>query len=212
MMALIAGGTVTCDTSTLKLVTPSSRARHTAIAFAGAVVSNPTAKNTTSLSGLRCASASASSGEYTMRTCPPRARTCCRSQSLPGTRSMSPNEVKITPGRAASCSALSICSSGVTHTGQPGPWIISTAPSSSSSSPCRTIVCVCPPQTSMSVHGRVAVLRMRSMSGRAMDASRYSVRYFISSRPPPREARLRCHGGARRTRAAQRRARPSSPR
>ncbi len=52
----MAGGTVTCETSTLKLLTPSSRARHTAIAFAGAVVSNPTAKKTTCLSGVRIAS------------------------------------------------------------------------------------------------------------------------------------------------------------
>ena len=42
---------------------------------------------------------------------------------LPGTRSMSPNEQKITPGRAAISSALSISSSGVTQTGQPGPWM-----------------------------------------------------------------------------------------
>ena len=62
-MALIAGGTVTWDTSTLKLRTPSSRARHTAIALAGAVVSNPTAKKTTCFSGFRMAISSASSGE-----------------------------------------------------------------------------------------------------------------------------------------------------
>ena len=40
---------------------------------------------------------------------------------------MSPNEQKITPGRAAMASALSMISSGVTQTGQPGPWIISIA-------------------------------------------------------------------------------------
>ena len=68
-------GTVTCETSRLKLFTPRSRARRTAMALAGAVVSNPTAKNTTSRSGWRRASSTASSGLYTTRTVPPRART-----------------------------------------------------------------------------------------------------------------------------------------
>ncbi len=48
---------------------------------------------------------------------------------------MSPNEQKTTPGRAAISSALSIVSSGVTQTGQPGPWIISMASGSSWSMP-----------------------------------------------------------------------------
>ncbi|MDH6574679.1 hypothetical protein P3T29_000294 [Kitasatospora sp. MAP5-34] len=41
---------------------------------------------------------------------------------------MSPKEQKITSGREAISSALSITSSGVTQTGQPGPWINSTLP------------------------------------------------------------------------------------
>ena len=44
---------------------------------------------------------SASSGEYTTRTSPPWLLTWNRSFSLPGTRSMSPNEQKITSGRDA---------------------------------------------------------------------------------------------------------------
>ena len=56
-----------------------------------------------------------------MRTSPPRAFTLSRSVVRPGTRSMSPNEQKITSGRAAMSSAFSMISSGVTHTGQPGP-------------------------------------------------------------------------------------------
>lgn len=59
----MAGGTVTCETSTLKLRTPSSFARQTAMAFAGAVVSKPTAKKTTCRSGFRVARSRASSGE-----------------------------------------------------------------------------------------------------------------------------------------------------
>ena len=63
--------------------------------------------------------------------------------------------MKITPGRAAMAWALSICSSGVTHTGQPGPCTSSISSGSRRSTPCLTIECVCPPHTSMSVHGRV---------------------------------------------------------
>ena len=36
---------------------------------------------------------------------------------------MSPNDVNNTSGRAAIANARSIISNGVTHTGQPGPWI-----------------------------------------------------------------------------------------
>ena len=60
-----------------------------------------------------------------MRTSPPSLLTRNRSFPLPGTRSMSPKEQKMTSGRAAIASALSMISSGVTHTGQPGPWISS---------------------------------------------------------------------------------------
>jgi hypothetical protein len=55
---------------------------------------------------------------------------------------MSPKEQKITSGRDAISSALSMSSSGVTHTGQPGPWIISTWSGMSWSMPCRMIECV----------------------------------------------------------------------
>ena len=84
---------------------------------------------------------------------------------------MSPNEQKITSGRAAISSALSIISSGVTHTGQPGPWISSTCSGSNWSMPCRMMVWVCPPHTSISVQGRVTVARMRSSSRAASSGS-----------------------------------------
>ena len=61
--ALMAGGTRTCETSTEKLRMPCSLACQTAIAFAGAVVSKPMAKNTTCLSGLARAILRQSSGE-----------------------------------------------------------------------------------------------------------------------------------------------------
>ncbi len=60
----------------------------------------------------------------------------------------------MTSGRPAMASALSMSSSGVTQTGQPGPWIIRIPAGSSSSMPWRTMVWVWPPQTSISVHGR----------------------------------------------------------
>src|SRR5574341_1049303 len=66
--ARTAGGTVTCETSMAKFSIPCALAWATAIALAGAVVSKPMPKNTTVLSGCSRASASASSGEYTIRT------------------------------------------------------------------------------------------------------------------------------------------------
>ena len=44
----------------------------------------------------------------------------------PGTRIMSPNDVKITPGVSATAMASSTRPIGITHTGQPGPCTSST--------------------------------------------------------------------------------------
>ncbi|CAM5687651.1 hypothetical protein SAFG77S_04910 [Streptomyces afghaniensis] len=101
---------------------------------------------------------------------------------MPGTRSMSPKEQKITPGREAISSALSMTSSGVTQTGQPGPWINSTCSGSSWSMPCRMIEWVCPPHTSIRAHGRVAVARISSSSRRASSGSLNSSMYFTPFR------------------------------
>ena len=102
----------------------------------------------------------------------------------PGTRSMSPNEVKITPGRAAMAWALSICSSGVTHTGQPGP--------------CTSSICSGQQTVDAVLDDRVrlpaAHLHERPRAGRhparsrarilaATRPSRYSSRYFMARRP-----------------------------
>ena len=62
-MAVIIGGTSTCDTSTLKLVSRRLCAIQTAIALGGAVVSKPMAKKTTLRSGFAAARFTASSGE-----------------------------------------------------------------------------------------------------------------------------------------------------
>ena len=61
--ARIAGGTSTCEQRIEKFSRPKRRACQTAMALAGAVVSKPTAKNTTCRSACVCASFTASSGE-----------------------------------------------------------------------------------------------------------------------------------------------------
>ena len=133
-----AGATSTWLQKTVKLRRSSSRARRSVRAIAGAVVSKPTPKNTTSRSGLSRAIDSASSGEYTMRTSAPRAFASSSDRRLPpGTRSMSPKLVKITSGRSAIVIASSMRPIGMTQTGQPGPWTSSTSSGRSVSSPWR---------------------------------------------------------------------------
>ena len=136
-MALSGGTMVTWLQNTLKLPTPRSRAASTVAAVEGAVVSNPTAKNTTWRSGARSARARASSGEYTIRTSAPPALASCRVESPPGTRSMSPKQHRVTPGVRASAMASSTRPMGMTHTGHPGPWTSSTLSGSSDSMPWR---------------------------------------------------------------------------
>ena len=63
IMAAMAGGTSTWETSMEKFVSPSCLAWKTAMALAGAVVSKPMPKKTTSRAGCCCASLTASSGE-----------------------------------------------------------------------------------------------------------------------------------------------------
>ena len=94
----------------------------------------------------------------------------------------------MTSGRAAISSALSITSSGVTQTGQPGPWISSMPSGSSWSRPCRMIEWVWPPQTSIIAQGWVAVAWMSSSSRLASSGSWNSSRYFIDM-PPAGRAR-----------------------
>lgn len=63
MIASMAGGTRTWDTSRLKFLMPSLRAWYTVMALGGAVVSKPMPKKTTSRSGFCWAIRRASSGE-----------------------------------------------------------------------------------------------------------------------------------------------------
>jgi hypothetical protein len=77
---------------------------------------------------------------------------------------MSPKEQKMVCGSAAMAIARSISSTGVTQTGQPGPCTSEISDGNKSSRPLLTMVCVWPPQTSMSVQGRRTVLRMERAS------------------------------------------------
>src|SRR5262249_42247677 len=104
-----------------------------------------------------------------------------RSPRDPGTRSMSPKEQKITSGREAMAWALSIISSEVTQTGQPGPCTSSTCSGMRRSIPCFTMLWVCPPHTSISAHGFVTVRWIWSRRVRATRPSRYSSRNFMAS-------------------------------
>ena len=85
------------------------------------MVSMPIAMNTTRLSGFCRAIFSESSGEYTMRMSVPCALASKNEPWLPGTRIMSPNEVMMVSGWAASAIASSTRPIGMTQTGQPGP-------------------------------------------------------------------------------------------
>ena len=70
--------------------------------------------------------------------------------------------------------ARSMSSTGVTQTGQPGPWTRDTPGGKSESRPKRTMVWVWPPQTSMSVQGRVVISAKALANPRTAAASRYS--------------------------------------
>ncbi len=87
--ARMAGRTSLCPLRMQKFLIPSVAASLTTTAVAGAVVSKPTAMNTTVLSGLSRANCSASSLLRTTRTLPFGARVSSE-PLLPGTRIMSP--------------------------------------------------------------------------------------------------------------------------
>ena len=70
-----------------------------------------------------------------MRTSAPAALASCSEPWEPGIRSMSPKQVKITPGWWAMAIPSSTRPIGMTHTGQPGPWTSSTLAGSRSSTP-----------------------------------------------------------------------------
>ena len=70
-----------------------------------------------------------------MRMSAPCAFASSRLASEPGTRIMSPKQVKITPGSRAMAMPSSTRPIGITQTGQPGPWTSSTFAGSRSSTP-----------------------------------------------------------------------------
>ncbi len=70
-----------------------------------------------------------------MRMSAPRAFASSSVPLPPGTRIMSPKQVKITPGTCATAIASSTRPIGITQTGQPGPCTSSTFSGSRSSTP-----------------------------------------------------------------------------
>ena len=120
----MAGGTSTCETSIEKFFSPSCRACQTAIALAGRRGLETDGEEHhlpigVILRQLDRVQRRVDHAHVAALRLAPLSRSFCE----PGTRSISPNEQKITSGRPAMAIALSIISSGVTHTGQPGPWI-----------------------------------------------------------------------------------------
>jgi len=121
--ASIAGGNQHVRYQQRHILQPICRACQASIAFAGAVVSNPIAKNTTCLSGFAFAIFRQSSGEYTTRTSPP-----CDLMLNRSHRPRHPQHVAertenhIRAPRKLHAPYRSF-SSGVTHTGHPGPFV-----------------------------------------------------------------------------------------
>ena len=101
---------------------------------------------------LASAIASASIGEYTIRTSAPRARYLRRLSPLrePGTRSKSPLLAMITPGMPLMRKSSSTAPAGVTQTGQPGPEISRIFCGSRDFRPALAMAMVWVPQISMS--------------------------------------------------------------
>ena len=117
----MAGGTSTCATNMVKLCIPSRSACHTAMALAGAVVSNPTAKNTTSREGFNRARFNASSGEYTILDVSARGLGLQQALGRSGNAQHVTKRTKHHFGPHRKGNGAINISSGVTHTGHPGP-------------------------------------------------------------------------------------------
>ena len=108
MMASSAPGMFLWAPNTVKFSRPAAAARLMAMATSGVVVSKPTPTNTISRSGFCWASASASSGEYTICTLRPAACSFRRLDVEPGTRVMSPNVAMVTLSVRASAMTVSM--------------------------------------------------------------------------------------------------------
>src|SRR5512134_450305 len=178
----IASGIVRMEERTEKFAIPPCAAVRMAPAMAGAVVSNPTPRNTTSRAGREAASETASRGEYTTRTSSPAPFSFSREDDVPGTRSMSPKVASSAPRSFPRAIAASMYPSGVTHTGHPGPDTIVTAPDRRGRRPPRAIATVWVPHTSMIRAGRSpASFRIRRTSALAAAGSRNSSMYGSAS-------------------------------
>ena len=188
-IAASAGGTSTCDTSSEKLVTFSSRARQASMALAGAVVSKPMAKKTTCLSGLARA--------ISRRRAANRRR-ARRRRGLDGEQIAvrAGHAQHVAEGREDDVGQARDRVGPIDHLERghadraAGTMHQLDALGQKLSSPYLTMECVWPPQTSISTQGRVWIRRISATILAATSPSRYSSRYFIAV--APRHQRL--HG------------------
>ena len=120
-MAFTAGTIVTWLQNTEKFSMPSAAARSTVIAVDGVVVSKPMRHEHHAPPGI--APGDLQRVQRRVHHADVRARRLGVQQEPcpPGTRSMSPNEARMTPGWRAMWIASSTRPIGITHTGQPGP-------------------------------------------------------------------------------------------
>ena len=134
----------------------------------------------------------------------------------PGTRSMSPKQVKITPSLCATAIPSSTRPIGITHTGQPGPWTSSTfGAAGRRSRTCRSSACGRrrPPSPCSGGRGRASA-RISPASARPSSASRNSSTNFttctlLGAALESRSRRRRGRADGRRSRPARRgRSRP----
>ena len=144
----IAGGISLWHDSTEKF---SGGVASSSAAVVGAVVSKPAEMNATSLSTFSAISI-ALLIPYTTLTSPPSAFASARDLSEPGTLSMSPKVVIVTP-LSISSNASSISREGTTQTGHPGPAMISTSSGSRLLIPFSMMVCSCEPHTCIILTG-----------------------------------------------------------
>src|SRR3990172_6816917 len=192
MRAFMAGGVSLWRLRTDRFSRPLSAAVSMVAATVGAVVSKPTAKKTTSLSGFFSAISTVPRGEYTTRMSPPRAFSSWREVSEPGTFIMSPKVAIMTSLWLTLKSIILFMSPAeVTHTGHPGPEMRRTVGGRASLMPYRAIVWVWVPQISMMLTFLKEVSRIFLRRPCAWFLALNSSMYFISA---PLRLRFRLGG------------------
>ena len=176
-----------------KFSSPTPRPGWMARAVAGMVVSKPTPKKTRCLSGVLPGQFHrVQGGSRPPAPRPPGPAGPPGRCGVPGTRSMSPKEIRITPGSSPRARKASRSDWSVTHTGQPGPEMSCTPGGRRDLRPKRAAAMVWVPQTSMMVAGpsKAARPQMRRTSSCTSSWSRNSSINFIGQGPQQGEGFL----------------------